>query len=323
MRIVRGLADLVLAAFVVAEIGGLGGFGARAHADPTPDPKIQRADQLFAEAKALLSSNLLEACKKFKESLQENPAAIGTLLNVALCDEKLGHVASAVREFSDVRTQGKEQGLPEHVRAAEEHLRALEPTIPHLTIRLTEQLPETKILLDDTLLVGDALINHPVDPGELVIVVSAPTRLPYRAKVTIGVAEHKDVVIPALAKSVTIRASRGRIGQITTIIGGAAIGTGLGLGLYARHLYNKQFDDGRCQHIPNMGDFCQASGQSQTERARTFGNIGTVVGVVGVLAAGVGAYLWVRAPGDTSDKKLIVMPEVSPDGLGIVAAGRF
>jgi hypothetical protein len=322
MRIVRGLADLVLAAFVVAELGGLGGFGARAHADPTPDPKIQKADQLFAEGKALLSSNLLQACEKFKESLQENPAAIGTLLNVALCDEKLGRVASAVSKFSEVRIQGKEQGLPEHVRAAEEHLKELTPKVPHLTIQLTEQLPETKILLDDTLLTLNALVNHPVDPGELVIVVSAPTRLPYRAKVTIGVAEHKDVVIPALAKSVTIRSSRGRIGQITTIIGGATIGTGLGLGLYARHLYNKQFDDGRCQHT-DMGDLCQASGQSRTERARTFGNIGTVVGVAGVLAAGLGAYLWVRSPSDTSDKNLIVMPQVSPDGLGIAAVGRF
>lgn len=322
MRIVRGFAGLVLAALVVAEFGELGSFGARAHADPTPDPKIQKADQLFAEGKALLGSNLLEACTKFKLSLQENPAAIGTLMNVALCDEKLGHVASAVAEFSEARIRAKEQGLPEHIRAAEEHITALEPTVPHLTIRLTEQLPETKILLDDTVLALDALVNHPVDPGELVIVISAPARLPYRAKVTIGMAEHKDVVIPALAKSVTIRASRGRIGQITMIIGGAAIGTGLGLGLYARHLYNKQFDDGRCQHT-DTGDLCQASGQSQTERAHTFGNIGTVVGVAGVLAAGVGAYLWIRSPSDTSDKNLIVMPQVSPAGLGVAAVGRF
>src|SRR5512143_4337650 len=119
MRIARWLAELALAALVVASLG------TSAHAEPTPDPRIEKADRLFAEGKALLGSNLLQACEKFDESLRENPAAIGTLLNVALCDEKLGRVASAVAKFSEARDRAKEQGLAEHVRAAEEHIAKL------------------------------------------------------------------------------------------------------------------------------------------------------------------------------------------------------
>jgi len=327
MRIIRGLGDLALGSLVVVGLGGLGGLGPRAHADPAPDPKIEKADQLFAEGKALLESNLLEACKKFDASLQENPAAIGTLLNVALCDEKLGKVATAVARFSEARVRAKEQGLPEHIRAAEEHIAALTPSVPHLTIKLTEKLPETKILLDDNVLALDAIANVPVDPGDRVIVVSAPARLPYRTKLVIGKGEHQDVVVPALARSVTIKSSQLLLGQITTIAGGAAAGAGLGIGLYARHLYRQQFDDGRCTSDKDKGNRCSPEGQKQTDRAHTLGNVGTVVGVAGVLVAGAGAYLWYRSPkstpNDAGDKKLAVMPEVSPDGLGLVAIGWF
>jgi len=324
MCIVRGLADLALGSLVA---WGLGGLGPRAYADPAPDPKIEKADQLFAEGKALFDSNLPEACKKFDESLQENPAAIGTLLNVALCDEKLGKVATAVARFSEARVRAKEQGLPEHIHAAEEHIAALTPSIPHLTITLTEHLPETKILLDDTLLALDALANVPLDPGDRVIVVSAPARLPYRAKLVVALGEHLDVVVPALAKSVTIKSSQLLIGQITTLAGAAAAGTGLGIGLYARHLYRQQFDDGRCTSDQDKGNRCSAEGQKQTNRAHTYGNVGTVVGVAGVLVAGAGAYLWFRSPKstppDTGAPKLTIVPQLSPDGLGVVATGRF
>ena len=329
MRIAPWLADLALAALVVVGLGGLGGLGTEAHADPVPDSKIEKADQLFAEGKALLGSNLLQACAKFDESLRYNAAAIGTLLNVALCDEKLGRVASAVAKFSEARDRAKEQGLLQHIRAAEEHIAALEPNVPHVTIKLTERLPETKILIDDAIVALDAVTDIAVDPGERVIVVSAPARLPYRAKLVVGVAEHREVVIPALSKSVTVTSSKHRIGQIATALGGAAIGTGIGLGLYARNLRLKQFGDiegdGKC-HKTDHGDLCPPDRQTQTERARTLGNVGTVVGIAGVVVAGVGVYLWFRSPRSTpndTSKKVVVVPQLSADGLGVVAAGRF
>ena len=331
MRIASWPVALALASLVSAGHGGLA--APAAHADPAPDPKIEKADRLFAEGKALLSSNLLQACAKFDESLHENPAAIGTLLNVALCDEKLGRVASAFAKFAEARDRAKEQGLTQHIRAAEEHLATLAPSVPHVTVKLTETLPETKILIDDTIIAPDAIGNVAVDPGERVIVVSAPARLPYRARFTISTAQHRDLVVPVLARSVTIKSSQLRIGQIAAIVGVASIGTGIGIGLYARNLYRDQFSDDlqddKCHHV-NGHDLCPSARQPRTDRARTLGNVGTVVGIAGVLTAGVGAYLWFRSPAstsgtpsDTSDKKLTVVPQIGPDGLGIVAAGQF
>lgn len=299
-----------------------------AHADPKADaktdPQIEKADQLFAEARALIDSNLIQACDKFTESLAYNPGAIGTLLNVALCDEKLGRIASAVARFSDARDLAKEQGFTEHVRAAEQRIAALEPDVPHVTIELAEVLPGTKVVMDDRVVALDRLARIAVDPGEREVVVSAPGRLPHRSGFIIHKAEHKDLRVPALATSITITSSRRRIGQLATFAGAAAVTTAVGLGLYGRQLWHEQIELGRCTEI---GDEvrCDRDGQTQTDRARTLGNVGTVVGLSGAAVAGVGLYLWLRAPRPASPARdrLTVIPHLGPDASGVVALGRF
>lgn len=332
-RSISGPASGLAAALAVAVMMSV---ARPASAQPLVDPKIQKADQLFAEGKALLDSNLVEACAKFDESLRYNAAAIGTVLNVALCDEKLGKIASAVARFTQVRESAKEQGLPQHLSAAEAHLATLAPLVPHLTIKLTETLPGTSILLDDQVVAPGGLADIAVDPGERVVVVNAPSRLPYRTKVLIAKSEHKDVVVPVLAKSVVITSSRYRIGQITTLVGAVAAGTGIGLGLYARHLYHDQFHNDHPgigdDKIPSsctdddQGKRCTADGLTQTHRARTLGNVGTIVGAAGVAAAGVGVFLWLRAPHSTrapDENQVTLVPAVGPDGVGLAAVGRF
>lgn len=293
-------------------------------AEPPPepvDPKVARADQLFAEGKALMASNLIQACDKFDQSLRENPAALGTLLNVALCDEKLGRVASAVAHFSEARDRAKEQNLPEHERAAVEHIAKLAPEVPHVTVALAEPLPGATVLLDDRVVPLDQLAEIAVDPGERVVVVSAPQRLPYRTRLTITPSARLQVAVPPLARSITVTSSRRRIGQITTIAGAAAIGTGIGLGLYAWHLYDGQYPD-HCTKADG-GDHCDADGLRNTDRARSIGTVGTVVGIAGVVAAGVGAYLWLRSPASTEHLPVALVPAIGADQLGVAALGRF
>lgn len=295
----------------------------RASAEPTPDPRTAHADQLFAEGKALMASNLLQACGKFDQSLRENPAAIGTLLNVALCDEKLGRVASAVAKFAEARDRAKEQNLVEHQRAAEEHLAALEPAVPHLALTLTQALPETKILIDDRLIALDQLADVAVDPGERVLVVSAPARLPYRTTLVIARAEHKTIVIPALARSVTVTSSRRRIGQIGTIAGVIVLGVGIGIGVHANGLYQKQFDDQLCNR---MTDQCEPEGQRNIEHALSLGDTGTVVAIAGGVVAVAGLVVWLTAPSSSraaSERKLSVVPRLGAGSLGVTALGRF
>lgn len=315
MRIAGWLAELALAAIVVA------GAGARAQADP----RIDKADQLFAEGKALLPSNLLQACEKFDESLRYNPAAIGTLLNVALCDEKLGRIASAVARFSEARDRAKEQNLPEHLRAAEEHIAALLPDVPHVAIRLTQPPAETKVLVDDRVIAPDALAEVAVDPGERIVVVSAPGRLPYREKLVIARAERRTLVVPVLARSVTVTSSWRRIGQITTAAGGVGFLISVGLAYSARRLHDEQFDSGLCGPNGSGGNSCTADAQRKIDQAISRGNTATVVGAIGLGVAAVGAGLWYFAPRGPRGEagKLAIVPALTGDSAGIVAVGRF
>jgi hypothetical protein len=293
-----------------------------ASAEPN-DLQIERADELFAEAKALEATNLPEACNKFAQSLRYNPAAIGTLLNVALCDEKLGRIASAVLKFTEARDRSREQNLTEHQRAAEDHLATLQPRVPHLAIRLTEQLSDTKVLVDDRVIDPDALGDVPLDPGPHTVTVSAPDRIPHRAQVAIEPAEHKAIVIPALARSVIVTSSWRRIGQITAITGGAAFGTSIGLALYGRHLYRQQFDQQHCTSRPGGVTLCDDIGQPRTDKARTYGNVATVVGGIGLAAAAAGAVIWYLAPRSFQDAPPQVVLDVTGDRIGLAAAGRF
>lgn len=319
------LAELALALAALSLAGARVASAGPATSKPRPDapvdPEVARADALFAEGRALLDSNLQQACAKFEESLRANPAALGTLMNVALCDEKLGRIATAVARFTEARDHAKEQNLGEHLKVAEQHIAALAPHVPRLAITLREALPATQVAVDDKLVALDRLAELAVDPGARVVVVSAPGRLPFRATVELARDDRRALVVPALARSVTLTSSRRRIGQIVTLGGAAGGVAGLALGLYARHAYNQQFGPaGPCTHDGNL---CTPAGQRQVDRARTLGNVGTAVGVLGVVAAGVGAYLWLGAPGDARDRGLAVVPQLAPDGLGVAALGRF
>lgn len=294
------------------------------------DVDIKKADELFAQGIALRESGSLEqSCAKFEESLFYNPQAIGTLLNVALCDEKLGRIASAVAKFSEARDRAKEQALDEYIKAAEEHIAALTPDLPYVTLTFAEPpARDTKIVIDDRVVPVEKIADIPVDPGERVIVVSAPDKLAYKTSIVIGKQQRKTVSIPRLAKSVTVKSSRRTIGLVTTVAGVTALATGIGLGFYANNKYEAQFtgaEDSPC--LPGMGGappVCNQQGGSEAKAAHTLGTVGTVVGVVGGAAIVVGAYLWITAPSENKlEKRISVVPHVTPHEAGVFAVGRF
>jgi hypothetical protein len=250
-------------------------------------------------------------------------------LNVALCDERQGKIASAHAKFSEARDRAKEQQLPEYIDAAQEHLDKLGPELPYLTLTFTEApLPETKIVVDEQVIPMTKIARLPIDPGgDRVIVVSAPGRLPFTRTVRLDKRGTLTVEIPPLAKSVTqvVTSSRRTIGKITLASGAGVTLGAVVIGLVARSRWNAQLDSGACTELPG-GDYrCSAAGESATNRARTIGTVGTVTGVVGLAAVGVGTYLWLTGPRSTGEAagKVGLVPQVSPGSVGITAVGRF
>jgi hypothetical protein len=135
------------------------------------------AESLFREGKRLSNEHkFAEACPKFAESYKLDPG-LGTQLNLAICHESEGKPATAWAEFSEAMSRAKREGDNERAQLAEEHMRALEPKLPHVTIALAPgaAVPGLVIKFDTRELSSAAMgLQIPVDPGKHVLEASAP-----------------------------------------------------------------------------------------------------------------------------------------------------
>ncbi|CAN5629959.1 hypothetical protein BH11MYX1_BH11MYX1_28670 [soil metagenome] len=305
-------------------------------AGPAATDKAE-ADRLFDQARDLLTAgDRVQACKLFELSLRKDPRAVGTMLNLGLCREEGGAIASATRYYAEARDRAHDQHLDQHQAAAERKLAMLAPRVPHLKIVLPPNTPATtRVIVDDLVLSLDQLGDVTVDPGERSIVIAAPEKLPYETKVTIVEAEHRTVVVPPLqgVKTVLVAASPRALYGKLTVAGGALVGaTAIGLGLYAVHLHWSQFPDasrdGAAASDPGKNCFtytdtrltsqyhCNPAGASKLRTADRYATASTYLSVASVVVMGVGAYLWYSAPNR-------VVVDVAPDHAGVVLAGRF
>jgi len=133
------------------------------------------AEVLFEEGrKAMEAGDYAAACRKFEESNRLDPA-VGTVFNLANCEEQHGRVASAWEHFKDVSARVPQSDRRKAI--ANERIAALGPRLPYLTIRLRAAVEGTHVLRDGVELGKESLdLALPVDPGEHEIVVRAPER---------------------------------------------------------------------------------------------------------------------------------------------------
>lgn len=319
---------------------------ATAVAQPKNEDKAE-ADRLFEEARALLAENKREeACAKFEISFRKDPRAVGTMLNLGLCGEMSGNVATAVRYYEEARDRGRDQQLPEYVAAAERKIALLSPRVPRITVTLAEQLPGTRVLVDATVLSADQLVGLAVDPGQRTIVVTAPERLPYETTLELAEGAQQTVAIPKLegqkTRTVTlvVKPSKQRTwGKIGVVAGSGILLGAVGLGYYAQHAYWSQFPDGARDGkvvMPAVGRNCwtaevgtsvvrqcNALGADKLASARRLGWVATGVGITGVLVAATGAYLWLSAPSDRAVASTQLGIAAGPELTGVTLGGSF
>ena len=283
------------------------------------------AERLFAlgqQRKA--EGNGAEACKLYDQALSHNHNAVGTILNVALCDEEAGKLASAFRLFTEARDRAREQGLQEHRKAAEDHLAQIGDQVPHLAIAFTEKPPaDSRLVIDDQMIAIETAQDILLDPGSRTIVLTAPGRVPFETKIEIKPHDHHALAIGRLGFPVTVKQARRTVGKVLTFGGIGLAATGLAIGLVARSRYNKQFTEMHCNRVDGAAPQCDAQGQSETSSARTLGSVGTGVGIGGGVAFAVGAVLWWFAPGEPAEHGVAFVPTLGGDQAGFAALGRF
>ncbi len=262
-----------------------------ASADETP-----LAEALFQRGIAAMEQgDIAAACPLLAESQRLDPGG-GTLLNLALCYEREGRLATAWARYREALALAHRDGRLDRAAFAESHLRAIEPRVPQLSVVLRAPAPGARLLVDGvdagSLVLGSPV---PVDPGERSVTVSAPGRRPFSAKVRLEPGESKVVEVPALTVAVGVEPGaekaparsgvRRTLGYAGLGVGGAGLLTAAVLGALA--IGAESTADSAC---PGAGACSDPRGLDASARARSL-STGATISVIGGGALVLGGVL--------------------------------
>ncbi len=306
-------------------------YAARASAQPAPDPK---AAELFERGRDELKRGETEAaCGSFAESFAIEPAD-GTELNLADCQERLGHLADAWRLFEQTATLSAGKGNDVRAAAARERATKLLPRIGQVVVELADPAqPGLALVIAGEPVPVSGQIQRKVDPGAIAIRATASGRTPFERTVTIAPDGTATLEIPALvddgvaptapvtpqppkvvtATSTHRKRSRVRIGELVGGVGVAGLVASGVVGLVARSNYRAQFSNGSCVTQGSAID-CTPIGKERANRAVSLGDTATVIGGVGLAAAIAGGVVWFTAPIEVS---------VTPSSASVALRGAF
>ena len=157
------------------------------------------AEAMFREGRRLMAEgNVAQACAQFAGSYALEPAS-GTLLNLALCHEKEGKIATAWAEFRAAATLAREQDRRDRSAAAEERIAVLEPKLAYVTVVAPPGIADLTVTDDESgssaLGLGTAV---PVDAGIHHLHAIAPGYRAWMTKFEIADGEQRTVEIANL-----------------------------------------------------------------------------------------------------------------------------
>ncbi len=160
------------------------------------------AQALFDDARRLMDAKrYAEACPKLAESQRLDPGG-GTLLNLAICHEKEGKLATAKLDYEDALALAVKDSRKDRQQIARERAAALESTIPRLSVVVgpASETEGLEVKLDGLVLRRAAWgVATTVDPGAHVIEASAPNRVTWTTNIALTALQRRVVEVPPLA----------------------------------------------------------------------------------------------------------------------------
>jgi hypothetical protein len=278
------------------------------------------AQSLFDQGKTQMDAgNYALACPKLQESQRLDPGG-GTLMNLALCHEQQGKIASAWTEFKEALGIARRDERQDRVSAAEDHIAALEPKLPYLTLVVPSATEDEELKLDGAV-IGRAAWGSPlsVDPGVHELSASAPGHKPWSNSFTVSLSQKHSVSVPDLELDPNAASAAGPSTSSTPAVDGAAppgtavrtssgssaagwvvgglgvVGLGVG-GFFGMQALKKRKDsDALCP----TDDTCTGSGAKYNQQAYTAAWISDAGFGVGILGLGIGTYLLLSSSGSS------------------------
>jgi hypothetical protein len=306
------------------------------------DAERRQAQSLFDRARQLLESGAAaEACPLFAESQRLDPGG-GTLINLAVCHEKEGRLATAYSEYQEALSLSIREGRKDREGIAKQRIAALEPRLPRVQVELEAAPQAVRFELDGApLTLLSQTTPTAVDPGEHELTVRAPGHRPHRQSFLASEGEISRLRVPKLEPEPAAAApdpprraeptpspvrdappSETRLSTASWVIGGAgvaALGASALTGVLALRA-DSDADDAASRACDPARGFCSDPELAQrarddSDRARTLAWVSTGTLIAGLGALGV-AYLLPR-------ERVELELGAAPDGLRLGLAGRF
>jgi hypothetical protein len=307
------------------------------------------AEALFSDGERLLKEGkVAEACDAFEGS-NRIAARAGTLINLGLCREQNGQLASAWSAFKDALTRVKD---PKKQKIASDHVAAIEPKLSYLTISVPDESRIDGLVVSrNTVPVDAALWNRaiPLDGGTYVIAGRAPGHEEWSttvvvqkesAKVTVDVPKFKelgklvptpeqvaqqpkpeeDVVETRPESAPSMFTSKRKVAVGIGAVGVLAVGGGVLLGLQA-----KGYEDDAFALCPNPANACPDSDRAnalidKADSRAMLANVSFGVGAAALIGAGV---LWFLGVPATPEAGVAVIPHGGKDSASLDLTVRF
>ena len=311
------------------------------------------AEHLFQQGlEAMKKSQFKEACDAFAGS-DEADASPGTEINLALCNEKQGKLASAWGWYRTAAGLADRRAQKERAELARAEAAKLEPKLHKLVITLKNP-PEGVVVTRNGTPVPHAVLGTdvPIDPGDYAIEVTAKGKRTWKQTVHIAAApgtERLEVAgledapaetaaprAPAAAEtSAPAAPMRDGTGQrnIGFVLGGAGIVAGI-VAVALEFLALREKDKGtdvtamaNAQPDPTERAKLVDNAKSHTDAAKNDELGAVILGAGGIVLIGVGITLLVTAPSGpakTADAtRTRVTPLLGRDLAGVGISGSF
>lgn len=295
----------------------------RSEAGLSPDAA---AETLFQAGRLEMDSGeFARACAKFRKSQELDPSP-GTLLNLARCEERRQHLATAWGYYLAAARLARIQNRQVIVDEALARSLALEPLLSYVAFQTEDAAPQMSIQVGNAKLDEAALATAlPIDEGEHVIVVEAPGRQSRRLRFVVARASRVRVRIPPLVPLEKTFAETERSmspAPPTRILPSVLIGTGalLATGGVATGIGAKVRYDEAQAVCPNRVD-CGEAALRARDQAGVLADISTVLLPLGVGVAVTGFVLWfLDTPVEASARRGV---EVLPGLASLEIRGVF
>lgn len=321
------------------------------------------AEHLFRQGlEAMKANKFKEACDAFAGSNEADPSP-GTEINLALCSEKQGKLATAWGWYRTAAGLSEQRGQKERAELARAEAAKIEPKLHKLNVSVKPPLPEGLTVTRNGQAMPVATLGSdvPIDPGDYVIEVEAKGKTPWKQTVHVAAGPGVDKVdVPALVdapadvKPVPPPGGGGdyappqptRDGSTQRLIGYIAGGAGIaaaGAAVILEVIAVKEDDKSvsntaeaaKINPVAGSGTFLTDTANKKSfsdsaasqKRAANRNETGAIISGIGaVVLIGAGITLILTAPSAKSSaavSKPLLFPIVGRDSAGLGLVGTF